>query len=424
MAEIKANPGDYVKLRLARKELKGIAIESYDKDVILIKLDSGYNVGIPKINLLGAKVLRKYKEEKEDKEFKLFLGKGEPRIGLIVTGGTIASKLDARTGAVKALTELKEFARFYPKLFERCELKIENPFMELSENMNSEHWLKIAKEAKKMLDDDSIKGIIITHGSDTLHYTASALSFFLRNLNKPVVLTFSQRSIDRASSDAELNLECAVEFALSNCAEVVIVGHASSDDNYCFALRGTKARKMHSSRRDTFKAINCKPIARVFVNRVEFLEEYNAKSEKKKLELDDRFNDKIALVKFYPGQKADILDFYKSKGYKGLVIEMTGLGHVSVREKDLWISKIKQLVKSGIVICATAQTIYGKLNPKVYSSGRELEKAGVVYLKDMLSECAFVKLGWALGHRAWNSNKIKEMMLENVVGEYNEMLTE
>lgn len=415
--EIKADAGDFVGIKLAKKDIKGIFLESYDKDVILVKLESGYNIGIPKENVLGLKVLKKFKEIKY--EVKLPDVKGKPKIGLIVTGGTIASKLDARTGGVKALTNLGEFAKIYPEMFEKHDININSPFMELSENMNSEHWRKIAAEVKKMADDKEIKGIIITHGSDTLHYTSAALSFMLRNLNKPVVLTFSQRSIDRASSDAELNLKCAAEFALSDCAEVVIIGHASENDDYCYALRGAKVRKMHSSRRDTFKAVNSKPIAKIG-EKVEFLEEYNAKNgEIGKVELDDNFSNKVALIKFYPGQDSGILDYYTNEGYKGIVLEMTGLGHVS----SDWLSKLKSCIKSGMIICAASQTIYGSLNPKVYSTGREIEKAGVIYLKDMLSETALVKLGWVLGHRNWKG-KEKEKMLENFAGEFNEFLTE
>lgn len=415
--EIKINAGDYVSIKLAKREVKGVILESYDKDVVLLKLESGYNIGIPRENIFEIKVIRKYKEEK--KEYKISESKGKPKIGLIVTGGTIASKLDSRTGGVKALTEVGEFAKFYPKLFQNYNIKIISPFMELSENMNSSHWKKIAGEVKKMLDDKEVNGIIITHGSDTLHYTSSILSFFLRGLNKPVALTFSQRSIDRGSSDAELNLECAAKFALSNCAEVVIIGHATENDDYCYALRGTKVRKMHTSRRDTFRSINCKPIAKIG-DKVEFLEEYNARNQNmEKLELDDSFSNKVALVKFYPGMDTGILDYYKDKGYKGIVIEMTGLGHVS----SDWIGKIKNCVKSGMIICGTAGTIYGALNPKVYSTGREIENVGVVYLKDMLSETAFVKLGWVLGHRNWKG-KEKEKMLKNFAGEFSGFLSE
>ncbi len=414
------NSGDLVKLRLAREELECTLLESYDGGIYLVKLKSGYNIGIPKENVLGFEVLKKY--QSIEKKIEIPKSKGLPSVGLIVTGGTMASKLDAKTGAVSALTDVSEFARFYPKLFEAVNVKIAVPFMKLSENMGPEDWLVLAGEVKKMLDDNEIKGIIITHGTDTLHYTSAALSFFLGRLNKPVVLTYSQRSIDRASSDAELNLECAVRFALSDCAEVVIVGHADMNDEHCFALRGTKVRKMHTSRRDAFKSVNCEPLARVWPDKIEFLSQFRARHEGK-VELDAVFNDKVALVKFYPGQSSDIIDYYRMHGFKGVVIEMLGLGHVAAGDAvNGWVPALKKAIREGMVVCGACQTIYGRLNPNVYSTGRELEKAGVIFLEDMLAETAFVKLGYLLAHRNWKSN-IKERMLTNLADEISQLLT-
>jgi glutamyl-tRNA(Gln) amidotransferase subunit D len=398
-------------------------LESYDSSVLLVKLKSGYNVGIPKENVFDVEVLEKYSGKSKDK-FEIPKKSGRKSIGMIITGGTIASKLDSRTGGTAPITDVSEFVKFYPKVFEKVNVKkISVPFMVASENMNSEHWITIAEHAKEMLNDSEISGVIITHGSDTLHYTASALSFFLQDLKKPVVLTFSQRSIDRASSDAELNLECAVEFALSNCAEVVIVGHATQNDDYCYALKGTKVRKMHTSRRDTFKPINCRPIAKVWPSKIEFLEKYNARSEGL-TKIDNSFSDKVALLTFYPGQSPDILDYYLVQGYKGVVISMAGLGHVAIGDvKHSWESTLKRAIKQGMVICATAQTVYGRLNSKVYSNGRILEELGVIFLEDILSETALVKLGFVLGHKNWKS-LVREKMLENFVGELNPLLSE
>ena len=293
--------------------------------------------------------------------------------------------------------------------------------MVASENMNWEHWVKIAEEVEKMVDDENIDGIIITHGTDFLGYTGAALSFMLRDLCKPVVLTYAQRSIDRASSDANLNLKCAAFMALSDCAEVMIVGHASINDDFCYAMPGTKTRKMHSSRRDAFKVVNDIPIAKVFADgKIEFLRGYRPRNNEKTI-LDKQFSDKVALVKFYPGQTADILDFYALK-YRGIVIEASGLGHLPVGESgNSWIPTLKKHIRNGFVVCCTAQTIYGRLDPLVYSNGRELLDAGVIFLEDMLSESAFVKLGFVLGHYGWKG-KAKEKMLENMVGELNEKL--
>ncbi len=422
MVELNFRPGDLVKFRLAREEIEARVLESSDKNVVLVKLKSGYNIGIPKENILDCVVIEKFKDVQIKKDIPLAAGK--PSIGMIITGGTIAAKLDPRTGGVSWLTDVNEFAKFYPRVFEKANVKkISVPFMVASENMTYEHWVTIAEHVKEMLNDPEIRGVIVTHGTDTLHYTAAALSFFLRDLKKPVVLTFSQRSIDRASSDAELNLDCAVTMALSDCAEVVIVGHATEDDDYCFALRGTKVRKMHTSRRDTFKPVNCSPLAKVWPDRIEFLDKYCAR-DSGLTKLDASFDEKVALVYFYPGQDPSILDYYLVQGYRGIVIAMTGLGHVAMGDvKHSWRATLKRLIKQGMVVCAAPQTLYGRLNPKVYSPGRDLEELGIIYLEDMLPETAFVKLGWVLGHKNWKG-LVREKMLENVAGEFNSLLPE
>jgi glutamyl-tRNA(Gln) amidotransferase subunit D len=417
--------GEYVRLNLAKRQVEGTVLESYDSEVYLIKLKSGYNIGIPKENVYGSEVIKKVVDEK--KKFEIPKPKKNLKnIGLVVTGGTIASKLDPKTGGVTPLTDVGEFAKFYPELFDRVNvLKVDVPFMKASENMDSDDWRAIGESVGKMLKDEKIDGIVVTHGTDFLHYTAAGLSFFLGKVNKPVVLTYSQRSIDRGSSDARLNLECAAHFAVSDCAEVVLVGHASTNDDFCFVLRGTKVRKMHTSRRDAFKPMNVLPIAKVWPMKIEFISDYRIRSGKFS-DGDFSFSDKIALVKFYPGQTPEILEWYKQKGFYGVVVEAAGLGHLATSgAKHSWISTLKKLTKDGFVVCAAAQTLYGRLHPKVYSAGRELEKAGVIFLGDMLPETAFVKLGWVLGHRHWRSvEKVKEKMLENFVGEFNERLSE
>ncbi|MCX8159154.1 MAG: Glu-tRNA(Gln) amidotransferase subunit GatD [Candidatus Pacearchaeota archaeon] len=416
MVELNFNKGDYVRLRLALEEIDGQVLESPESDIVLLKLKSGYNIGIKKENILGARVLRKYNEEKA-KFLKREERKELPSIGLIITGGTIASKASQATGGVKPITDVDEFLNYYPELLKIVNIKkLEIPFMVFSENMTSEHWIKIAECAEKMLNDDNIKGIIITHGTDTLGYSAAALSFFLRNLNKPVVLTYAQRSIDRASSDASLNLQCAARMAISDCAEVVLVGHANVNDNFCYAIRGTRARKLHSSRRDAFKSVNEKPIAKVWKDKIEFISQYKRSDENRKVELDLAYSDKVALLKFYPGQDSSILDYYALK-YKGLVIEGFGLGQIN----ESWIPKLKKHIKNGLVICMTSQTIFGEVNPYVYSSAREIERAGVIYLGNMLAETAFVKLGWVLGHYGWKM-RVREKMLENFAGEISERI--
>jgi glutamyl-tRNA(Gln) amidotransferase subunit D len=414
--------GDLIRIKTAKEEIEGILLDSYEAGIILIKIPSGYNIGIDRSNILDIAIVKKA-EKKNEKEEKFELSHQKPIIDLIMTGGTISSSLDVKTGGVKWLTSPSEFFKFYPAIFELADIRIINPFMKASENMSSEDWQKLAKLVVKSLNDDSVKGVILTHGTDFLHYTGAALSFMIKELNKPVVLTYSQRSSDRASSDAKLNLYCAAKMALSEVAEVMLVGHASSSDDFCYALQANKCRKMHSSKRDAFKPINTLPIAKVFKDKIEILRDYNKRKTGKeaKAELDNSFEEKVALVKFYPGQSPQILNYYAKEGYKGIVIEMSGLGHVLTEGINDWIPVIKELNKKGIIICATAQTIYGALDPLVYSPGRKLKKAGVIYLRDMLSETAFVKLGWVLG-KTKNREEIEKLMLENIANEFNDRI--
>lgn len=419
--------GDYVEVHQTQKIYEGVLLESPEdeKGIILLKLDNGYNIGLIKKDVQEIKVKRRAKDEEE--KFEVKKDPAKPNIGMIITGGTIASKLDPKTGGVKWLTNPENLFKFYPELFEKVNVsKIEVPFMKGSEDMDFKDWQKIARTVEKLLNDSNIQGVLITHGTDTLHYTSAALSFFLRDLNKPVVLTYSQRSIDRASSDANLNLQCSALACISDIAEVMLVGHASSNDDFCYAMKGTKVKKMHSSKRDAFKVINDKPLAKIYSGKIEILKEHKIRN-KGKVKVDAKFEEKVGLLKFYPGQDPDILDFYLKNKYKGIVIEMTGLGHVaSSGSRNSWIRKLKEVQEKGLIVCAASQTIFGRLDPLVYSNGRELLKTGVIFLEDMLAETALVKLGWVLGHEEWVKNKelVKEKMLENISGEFNDRLEE
>jgi len=422
----KPQPGDLVEVHLIKVIYEGtlLQVPEDERGIVLLKMDSGYNIGFNRKDILDVKVLKKF-EKKQEAESEIKKQSDKPNIAMIITGGTIASRLDSRTGAVAPLTDVKSLFKFYPEIFERVNvLKVEVPFMKSSEDMDFRDWKKIARVAESLLNNSEIQGVIITHGTDTLHYTGAALSFFLRNLNKPVVLTYSQRSIDRASSDANLNLQCAAIAAISDIAEVMLVGHATTNDDFCYAMPATKVRKLHTSRRDAFKIVNAKPFAKIFPDRIERVSEYNLRDNGKKVKSDLHFDEKVALVKIYPGQKPDILDFYLKKKYKGIVLEVTGLGHVpSSGTKNSWLSKLKEIQKRGVLVCAAAQTIYGRLDPYVYSNGRELEKTGVIFLEDMLSETALVKLGWVLG-KTKNKEEVKRLMLTNMAHELNNRLEE
>jgi glutamyl-tRNA(Gln) amidotransferase subunit D len=427
MTKGNAKPGDFVEVHFGKLIYEGVLLETpeSEKGIILLKLGNGYNVGFNKKDILKIAVLKEFKEKESKLEIKHDSKK--PNIGMIITGGTIASRYDSKTGGVHPLDTPESLFKFYPDIFNRVNvLKVEVPFMKWSESMDSKDWEKIARVTERLLNDNNIQGVVITHGTDFLHYTSAALSFMLGKLSKPVVLTYSQRSIDRASSDANLNLQCAVEIAgLSDIAEVVLVGHANSEDNFCYAMPGTKVRKLHTSRRDAFKVINGKAIAKVFPEKIEILNGFNKRNNKLKVRKDINFQENVALIKFYPGQDPNILDYYIKEGYKGIVIEMAGIGQIATKgSRNSWISKLKEIIGKGVIVCATSQCINGRVDPLVYSAGREILETGVIYLEDMLSETAFVKLGWILGHSDWakSREKVKEKMLENIAGEFNKRL--
>jgi len=349
--------------------------------------------------------------------------RGLPKVTLLYTGGTIGSKIDYKTGGVYMLTEPAELLYDVPELSDIANIEVKHMFSIASEDMSYLEWQSIAKEVEKALNRGS-RGVVITMGTDTMHYTAAALSFMLRDLDAPVIITGAQRSSDRGSSDAFMNLACAVQLAAkSDIAEVGICMHSSSSDDKCAFIRGTKARKMHTSRRDAFRPINDRPIA--FVDRslnIAYMNNYNKiKDAKKKVNAITEYESKVALIKSFPNSDPEIIDFYVDKGYKGIIIEGTGLGHVpaSAGHSDmLWLDHIKKAIGKGLVIGMTSQCLYGRVHKYVYRNLRLISGLGVVYCEDMLPETAYVKLGWLLG--SYDGKKAAELLDKNIAGEIKE----
>jgi len=408
-------------IRIVKREgnelltFEGLVMPPYELspgETLVIKLDNGYNVGILIDAIESVEVLEKA-VEKPGMEFKEVLPKKEglPNVTILGTGGTIASRIDYKTGAVHPAFTAEELAKAVPEIFEMANVTPKLVMNILSEDMKPAYWVKIAEEVAEALNSGE-DGVVIAHGTDTMGYTASALSFILRNLTKPVVLVGAQRSSDRPSSDAAMNLTCAVKMATSNVAEVMVVMHGETSDTYCLAHRGTKVRKMHTSRRDAFRSINDVPIARVWKDRIEFLRsDYRRRSEGEVV-VDGKMEEKVAILKIYPGVSCELLDFLVDKGYKGVVIEGTGLGHVPQE----FIPHVQRAVEEGVAVCVTSQCLYGRVNLNVYSNGRKILKAGAIPCEDMLSETAYVKLMWVLGHTD-DLEEVRKMMLTNYAGE-------
>ncbi|MGC8699701.1 MAG: Glu-tRNA(Gln) amidotransferase subunit GatD [Candidatus Micrarchaeia archaeon] len=417
----KISVGDKIKVSSPKGAFEGVLMPKPEfsmEDVVIIKLENGYNIGIRLDK--GSKIERiSEKEEKKTPKISAFKQKEDlPNIELIYTGGTIGSKIDYESGGVYMLTKPEELLSEVPELSEIANLEVNNLMSIASEDMTYIEWQKIAKAVAEALKKNS--GVVITHGTDTMHYTSAALSFMLNGLNAPVVLTGSQRSSDRGSSDAFMNLICSVRAAArSDIAEVMICMHESSSDNYCSLIRGTKARKMHTSRRDAFKPINNKPIARVsYDGKIEYISNYKRIEEEGELKLLTGFEPKVALVKAYPNSDPMIIDYYLSKGYKGIIIEGTGLGHTPVSTlhgEYSWLEHIKRAVDEGMIIGMTSQCLYGRVNENVYRNLRLLRSAGVIYCEDMLPEVAYVKLGFLLGN--YKKEHAEKLLNANIAGE-------
>jgi len=284
---------------------------------------------------------------------------------------------------------------------------------------------KLPVQSKKEVQKN-VDGIIITHGTDTLGYSAAALAFMLENISIPVILVGAQRSSDRGSSDAAMNFICAAEFiSKTDFVGVAICMHESTSDNNCAILPATKTRKLHTSRRDAFKPVNDTITARIDYDtrKIEFIKKDYQKPNGK-LVVKDKFEDKVGIIKCHPNMFKEQIDFFK--GYKGLVIEGTGMGAAPVdppNELNIKIlDSIKSLIKSGTVVAMTSQCLFGSVHPHVYTAEINLSKAGVVYCKDMLPETAFVKLAWLLGN--YKKDEVKKLMTKNLRGEINERLME
>ncbi|MGC9138496.1 MAG: Glu-tRNA(Gln) amidotransferase subunit GatD [Thermoplasmata archaeon] len=400
--------GDLVEIKNKKGIFRGIVMPRHafsGEDIIILKLDNGYNIGIKVDDETDIKIISKGLSKKTERKSKINEN-GIP-VSVLGTGGTIASYIDYSTGAVKPAVSQEELLLAIPEIEENYRIKSRTIFSILSENMKVKNWKVIAEEAFKDLDDS--KGIIIPHGTDTMAYTASALAFMIQNLPSPIILVGAQRSSDRPSSDAYLNLIYSLKLVETDLGEVVISMHGSTSDTFVQVHRGVRARKMHTSRRDAFRSINEKPIA-IIENEVRFISSYRKRSGPPVLRTG--MDEKVALLYYYPNMDPDILLDIGSRMH-GIIIAGTGLGHVS---NDL-IPVIRDLVSRGVFVGVTSQCLYGSVNLNVYSTGREMIIAGAVPLKDMLPEVAYVKLMWVLENYPGEE---RDKMLQNLVGEISE----
>ncbi len=404
--------GDSVKI-LSDLTYSGIVMPRYehsDDKHIVLKLNSGYNVGL-EIEKIKKVEKNETTQKVNEKNEKIEHSQGLPKILLLSTGGTIASKIDYRTGAVTPVLTAEELNSSVPELAKIANIDAQVLFSEYSENIMPEHWLDIAKKINEFEKSD-YSGIIIAHGTDTMHYTSSFLSFALAGFPIPIVLVGSQRSSDRASSDAALNLIGATKFITeSNPKGIYIVMHQDGNDNTIACHLGTRVRKNHTSKRGAFQTIGDNPAFIIAENQIlkNFSKDYfKINGYQPKINLDT----KVALVKYHPGYDPNLLNQIIEMGFKGIIFEGTGLGHIG---KTMYES-VKKANEKGIFLGMTSQCIDGRVRMTVYESGRDLLDLGIIPLENMIPEVALVKAMWVFGNYQ-DSEEIKKIMLQNIASE-------
>ncbi|MHC1706339.1 MAG: Glu-tRNA(Gln) amidotransferase subunit GatD [Bacteroidales bacterium] len=381
--------------------------ENDDDKHIVMKIPTGYNVGIDIRTVLSMEETGYKKAVYKIPEKEFPYTPNLPNVKLIGTGGTIASRLDYRTGAVIPAFSPGELYGAVPELADICNLTTEKIFAVFSENMGPEQYKKLAVVIGREIEK-GVQGIVIGHGTDTLHHTAAALTYMVQNPPVPIVLVGSQRSSDRPSSDAAINLMHACTAAgHGDIAEVMVCMFGPTSDEYGFLHRGTRVRKMHSSYRSTFRTLGDTPLATVTRAGVKPIKQiYNHRRKDNKVTILPYFEEKVSIVYYYPNMQPDIIDSLVDNGYKGIVIAGTGLGHVN---KPLY-PAIERAAKKGVHIYMTVQTLWGYVHMFVYDTGRDLMAKGIIPAENMLPEAAYIKLGWALGQTD-DPKKVRELML-------------
>jgi glutamyl-tRNA(Gln) amidotransferase subunit D len=408
-----------VVLKTDKGEFEGVILprsETADGDHIVLKLKSGYNIGI-RADRISEIVETGFKEaiyKIPEQEFPYSPDK--PNVTLLGTGGTIASRLDYRTGAVIPAFTPGELYGAVPELADLCNLETLKLYGVFSENMGPEQWIALAEEIGRQVEK-GVAGIVIGHGTDTMHHTSAVLSYMVQNSPVPIVMVGSQRSSDRPSSDAAFNLRCATYTAAhSNIAEVMVCMFGPTSDEYNLLHRGTRVRKMHSSYRSTFRTIGDIPIATVTPEKFTPLKnDYKRRRKDRKIDIKAVFEEMVSIVYYYPNMRPDIIESLIDNGYKGIVIAGTGLGHVN---KPLY-PALKKAHDAGVAVFMTVQTLWGYVQMYVYDTGRDMMELGVVPAGNMLPEAAYAKLGWVLAQTT-DPEKVKEMMLTPIADEITE----
>ena len=410
--------GDTIKVIHNGQEYTGILMPraqiGSDPNHLVIKLDSGYNIGICLKPESEIQKISSTKKIKHSTNGDIPKPKDDlPLVAILSTGGTIASRVDYKTGAVNPALTAQDLYDAVPELRDHANIRARVLMSLLSENITTSDWTKIARAVASEINNGA-NGIVIAHGTDTMGFTAAALSFALQDLPVPVTLVGSQRSSDRPSSDAALNLIGATDLVgRADAAEVMVVMHGKTDDTFLYAHRGTRVRKSHTSRRDAFQSINSSPLFKIDSSQItELSTPILRRNPERKLKLKPKFDDKVALVRTYPSIMSEIIDHFRENKYRGIVIEGTGLGHAP----DNLDQAIQRAIDEDIVIAMTSQCIWGRVDMNVYRTGVKLLEMGVIACEDMLTETTLVKMMWLLANMK-DTMEVRKNLTQSLVGE-------
>jgi len=417
-----AEIGDRLRISRDTQVYEGILIprsDYADDRHVVIKMRSGYNIGVQineatRIEKTGEGAKPSFQAPPLPKQ-----REDLPRVAILSTGGTIASRVDYRTGGVRPALTASDLYSVVPELADLADIETEIVLSIFSENITTQNWTEIAKAVARHVENGKA-GAVIPHGTDTLGYTAAALSFALQNLPVPVILVGSQRSADRPSSDAATNLLGAVNAAATApFAGVFLAMHETVSDRAIVFHRGTKVRKCHTSRRDTFKSINTTPVARLEDDKFTVLaKDCEKRDSNRKLVLKPDFEEKVALIKFFPNFDSRVVEWYVNNGFKGIVVEGTGLGHVGKR----LFPALREAIERDVLVAMTSQCIWGRLGMNVYDAGRDLLALGVLPLDDMLPETGLVKLMWVFGQTK-KVDEAKRLLKTDIAHEFSPRTT-
>jgi glutamyl-tRNA(Gln) amidotransferase subunit D len=423
LTEGKARIGDTIEIRQNNAFYSGVLMPrsqiGSDPTHVVIKLDSGYNIGVKLNTDCTIKRVGASKRKRGPTHDAFEPADGLPTVAILSTGGTIASKVDYRTGAVNPALSAKDLYDAVPELRTHANVRAKILLSKLSENISTSDWTRIARGVAAEIKAGA-EGVVVAHGTDTLGFTAAALAFALQSLPVPVVLVGSQRSSDRPSSDAAMNLIGATDLAArADAAEVMVAMHGETGDSFLHAHRGTKVRKLHTSRRDAFRSVNAEPLFKVQGTSILELSPPLLRRQKgRKLILKPRFEEKVALLKTYPGIDGELISGLIDGEYKGIVLEGTGLGHAPTTI----VASLKQASDAGLLLAMTSQCVFGRVDMNVYRTGVELLDLGVIPCEDMIPETALVKMMWVLANTK-SLDKAREMLHSPLAGEF-DMRTE